>query len=393
MFKNTGSQKVIVYAFDSTTNLPKTGDAANQTAYVSKDYGTVTVLTDTSATEMDATNAKGYYLFDLAQAETNADTLLFSAKSSTANIVVLGMPATVFTVPANFTKLVIDSSGLTDANAVKVGPSGSGTAQTARDLGASVLLAAGQKVDVDTIKTNPVVNAGTVTFPTTATLASTTNLTAGTVTTVTNLTNAPTAGDFTATMKTSIGTAVAASAVASVTARVTANTDQLAGQTVSAAAGVTFPTSVASPTNITAGTITTATNLTNAPTAGDLTATMKTSVTTAATSATPIAASVTGAVGSVTGAVGSVTGNVGGNVVGSVATLTELSTTAQVELSAVPSSTATLKDMVKWVFLLSRNKLTQTATTQIAKANDGTTTVGTSTVSDDGTTATRGVFS
>lgn len=118
------------------------------------------------------------------------------------------------------------------------------------------------------------------------------------------------------------------------------STTQLAGQTVTAAAGVTFPTSVSSPTNITAGTITTVTNLTNAPTAGDLTATMKTSVTTAATAATPVAASVTGAVGSVTGnvggnvtgtvgsvvgavgsvtgAVGSVTGNVGGNVTGSV---------------------------------------------------------------------------
>jgi hypothetical protein len=124
--------------------------------------------------------------------------------------------------------------------------------------------------------------------------------------------------------------------VASVTARVTANTDQLAGQTVTAGAGVTFPTSVASPTNITAGTITTVTNLTNAPTAGDLTATMKTSVTTAATAATPTAAAVTGAVGSVTGnvggnvvgsvasvsgAVGSVTGNVGGNVTGSIGSL------------------------------------------------------------------------
>ena len=59
-----------------------------------------------------------------------------------------------------------------------------------------------------------------------------------------------------------------------------------------------FPLSVASPTNITAGTIT---NLTNAPTTGDLTATMKASVTTAATAATPTAAAVTGAVGSVTG--------------------------------------------------------------------------------------------
>jgi hypothetical protein len=93
--------------------------------------------------------------------------------------------------------------------------------------------------------------------------------------------------------------------VASVTARVTANTDQLAGQTVTAAAGVTFPTSVASPTNITAGTITTVTNLTNAASAGDFTATMKTSL----NAATPA---------SVVGAVGSVTGNVGGNVTGSV---------------------------------------------------------------------------
>lgn len=89
------------------------------------------------------------------------------------------------------------------------------------------------------------------------------------------------------------------------TAVASVNATQLAGQTIIAAAGVTFPASVASPTNITAGTITTVTNLTNAPTAGDLTATMKTSVTTAATAATPIAASVTGAVGSV--AVGGIT--------------------------------------------------------------------------------------
>ena len=60
------------------------------------------------------------------------------------------------------------------------------------------------------------------------------------------------------------------------------NATQFAGQTITAAAGVTLPSSVASPTNITAGTITTVTNLTNAPTAGDLTATMKTSVATAA---------------------------------------------------------------------------------------------------------------
>ena len=81
-----------------------------------------------------------------------------------------------------------------------------GSKTTSNALTATTI-ATTQKVDVDTIKTNPVVNAGTITFPTTATLASTTNITAGTITTATNLTNAPTAGDFTATMKTSLNNA------------------------------------------------------------------------------------------------------------------------------------------------------------------------------------------
>lgn len=55
-------------------------------------------------------------------------------------------------------------------------------------------------------------------FP--AEVASRTNITGGTLT---NLTNAPTAGDFTAAMKASIGTAVAGSAVASVTGNVGGN--------------------------------------------------------------------------------------------------------------------------------------------------------------------------
>ncbi len=82
---------------------------------------------------------------------------------------------------------------------------------------------------------------------------------------------------------------------------------------------------LATPTNITAGTITTVTNLTNAPTNGDLTATMKASVTTAATAATPIAASVTG--------------NVGGNVVGSVASVTNGVTIATGAITAATIAT------------------------------------------------------
>jgi hypothetical protein len=99
MFKNVASQKFRVFAFDSATGLPKSGDAANITGYISKDYGAVTAITDTSATEEDATNAKGYYLIDATQAETNADVILVSGKSSTSGIVVVGAPAVIETFP------------------------------------------------------------------------------------------------------------------------------------------------------------------------------------------------------------------------------------------------------------------------------------------------------
>lgn len=114
------------------------------------------------------------------------------------------------------------------------------------------------------------------TFPS-GTIANTTNITAGTITTVTNLTNAPTAGDFTSTMKTSITTAATA---ATPTVLLTAGTST--GQVV-----------------ISSGILTANTN-------GDFTTTQKTSIGTA------VAAS----------AVASVTGNVGGNVVGSVGSVT-----------------------------------------------------------------------
>jgi hypothetical protein len=106
-----------------------------------------------------------------------------------------------------------------------------------------------------------------------------------------------------------------------------------------------------------------------------------------------VGGNVSGTVGSVVGAVGSVTGNVGGNVVGSVATVTDLTVTANAEPTTPPASNAALSAKIAWLFALAKNKITQTSTTQLLKANDGTTTIGTSTVSDDGTTGTRGVFS
>lgn len=128
MFRNVAT-KIAVFAFTTTDGTPKTGDAANLTAYVSKDYGAVTVLADITATELDATNAKGWYLFDVAQAESNADALIFSGKSATANISVVAQY--IHTAPNRFTTMVIDAAGLVDANMVKAGPTGSGAAVAA----------------------------------------------------------------------------------------------------------------------------------------------------------------------------------------------------------------------------------------------------------------------
>lgn len=149
-----------------------------------------------------------------------------------------------------------------------------GSPTTALDLSGTTIKTT-QKVDIDTIKTNPVVNAGTITFPTTATLASTTNITAATGVDITKI----------------LGTAISAPATAGILDVNVKNMNNVAGTpitTIKAVQGLT-----------TADTIVTVSGNVNGS-----------------------VGSVTGAVGSVTGAVGSVTGNVGGNVVGSTASVT-----------------------------------------------------------------------
>lgn len=105
--KNVSGQKVRVFAFDRTDNTPKTGDAANITGKVAKDWAAAAAITDTNPTEVE----DGYYLFDLTQAETNADVLDFYPESSTADVQVIAVPGTVFTAPPNFAALGIESDG------------------------------------------------------------------------------------------------------------------------------------------------------------------------------------------------------------------------------------------------------------------------------------------
>lgn len=93
MIKNQAGQTIELYAYDYSTGAPKTGDAANLTFYVAKDGGSVTALADTSAAELSSTNAPGWYRCDLSAAETNFDNALFTGKSSTSNVIVVGRPA------------------------------------------------------------------------------------------------------------------------------------------------------------------------------------------------------------------------------------------------------------------------------------------------------------
>lgn len=152
---------------------------------------------------------------------------------------------------------------------------------------------------------------------------------------------------------------------------------------------------IASPTSTmntitTVTTATTATNLANAPTSGDLTATMKASVTTAATAATPAAASVTGNVGgNVTGSIGSLGATAKSDVKTQVVDGLNTDTYAEPGQGA-PGATITLAAKINYLYKAWRNKSTQTATTYSLFADDASTVDQKSTVSDDATTFTRG---
>lgn len=86
--KNVAGQQVSVFAYDTVAQVPKTGDAANITAQVSKDGGVSAASNDVNPTELDATDHAGIYVFGLAQAESNANMINWSAVSSTGNIVI-----------------------------------------------------------------------------------------------------------------------------------------------------------------------------------------------------------------------------------------------------------------------------------------------------------------
>jgi len=64
-----------------------------------------------------------------------------------------------------------------------------------------------------------------------------------------------------------------------------------------------------------------------------------------------------------------------------------------VEPTGIPAATSSIKDKLAWLFTVSRNKVTQTSTTQTVRNDADGADIATSAVSDDTTTFTRGKFS
>jgi len=86
VYKNKAGQKIAIYATDA--GAAKTGDAANISAQISLDGGTSAATSDAHPTELDATNHPGVYLFDLSQAETDANLIVLSASSTTSGVAI-----------------------------------------------------------------------------------------------------------------------------------------------------------------------------------------------------------------------------------------------------------------------------------------------------------------
>lgn len=72
---------------------------------------------------------------------------------------------------------------------------------------------------------------------------------------------------------------------------------------------------------------------------------------------------------------------------------TGLDNVVTAEPSSPPAFGGTLKGAISWLLALGRNKMTQTSTTTLLRNDADSSTIGTSTVSDDGTVFTRGKFS
>ena len=96
IYKNVPGQKLAVWARNSSY-AGVTDDQANITAQISLDGGACAATNDTNPTQLDSTDTPGIYIFDLTQAETNADLIVVSPVSTTGTTII--EPVIAYTQP------------------------------------------------------------------------------------------------------------------------------------------------------------------------------------------------------------------------------------------------------------------------------------------------------
>ncbi len=301
------SQTINVFIRDSssTTGAGLSGlvyNTASLTAYYALPRAApvaITLATLASATasyssggffELDATHMKGWYRFDLPNTAISSGQFsnihLYGATNMAPVPIEIeltawnnqdgvhgglsALPNTACTTNASLLTSGTGTAQLSTSSGQVLLQTGSGTGQldftsgvvkaNVTQFGGSAGTFASGRPEVNTTHLAGTISAGTAGYTgidwghvtaatTTVALTGTTVGTVTTTTTATNLTNLP-----------------------------AVTTDWLTGTGVAASAVTKIQSGLATPTNITAGTITTTTNLTNAPTAGDLTTTMKASI-------------------------------------------------------------------------------------------------------------------
>lgn len=144
ILKQSTAYNQTFFMVDSTDHI--TGKAGLTPTVTLSKNGAAFAAAGGSVTEISS----GWYYLALSTTDTNtigdlavhatgtaADPTDFSVRISARIQDDMAYPAT------SGRSMVVDANGLVDANVVKIGPTGSGTAQTARDIGASVLLSSG----------------------------------------------------------------------------------------------------------------------------------------------------------------------------------------------------------------------------------------------------------
>ncbi len=339
-FKNT-AQVVHILAWDIVNGTGKTGDSANFTIRGVGD-GTLFTPSSPSITEIDSTNLKGVYSVALTAGENNYTNVLIGGKSSTAGIVIQPISWSN-ECDSNLTKIagtsVSSSSAQLGVNVVNLG----GNAVQAS--GGYIKVSEGSSTgQLDLTSGRPGIDWAKVSNPTT-----TLNLSATTVGVLTTYTgNTVQTGDSFARLGSPVLSSISAD-IAAIPALVWSYVTR----------------------TITSG------GITVAQVWDYLTSSISTS-----------------------GSIGKLLKDNVDATIGTRATPADVQTkvaaeldAAGTELSAIPSSTGTLRQKINFIFQYFGYKRTASNTTETLYKNDSSTTLGTSTISNTGTLFTKGKVS